>query len=62
MVPYLGILVQLAGMVWMGMGLARMHRTDTWRGVCALLTPIFLCCCCAILAAIMIPALIAARR
>lgn len=62
MIPYLGILVQLAGFIWMGMGLARMHRTDTWRGICALLTPIFLCCCCAILAAVMIPALIAARH
>ncbi|HJV22729.1 MAG TPA: hypothetical protein VJ570_08530 [Holophagaceae bacterium] len=62
MIPYLGILVQLAGFVWMGMGLARMHRTDTWRGICALLTPIFLCCCVGLLAAIMIPALVAARH
>jgi hypothetical protein len=46
LIPYLGILVHLAGMVVMGMGLARMHKTDTWRGVCAALTPLFLVCCC----------------
>ena len=62
MIPYLGILVQLAGFIWMGMGLARMHRTDTWRGICAMLTPIFLCCCCVILAVIFIPTLIAGRH
>ena len=62
LIPYLGILVQLAGLVVIGMGLARMHKTDTWRGVCAVLTPIFLLCCCGILAAISIPAIIAATR
>jgi hypothetical protein len=62
LIPYLGILIQLAGLVVIGMGLARMHRTDTWRGVCAVLTPIFLCCCCGLLAAISIPAFIAARH
>jgi hypothetical protein len=62
LIPYLGILIQLAGLVVIGMGLARMHKTDTWRGVCAVLTPIFLLCCCGILAAISIPALIAATR
>jgi hypothetical protein len=61
MIPYIGILVQLAGLVWMGMGLARMHRTDTWRGICAVFTPFLLLCCCAIIAAISIPAMIAAR-
>ncbi len=61
MIPYLGILVQLGGVIWMGMGLARMHRTDTWRGICAMLTPIFILCCCGIGAAITIPALLAAR-
>jgi hypothetical protein len=62
MIPYLGILVQLAGLVWMGLGLARMHRTDTWRGVCALLiTPIIVICCCGIGAALTIPALLSMR-
>lgn len=60
LIPYLGILVQLAGLVWMGMGLARMHRTDTWRGVCAALTPVFfaILCCFGILA-IALPAMLA---
>lgn len=61
-IPTLGFLIQIAGMVVIGMGMARMHRTDTWRGVCAALTPIFLLCCClflAIAAAISIPALMA---
>ncbi len=62
LIPYLGILIQLAGLVVIGMGLARMHRTDTWRGICAVLTPIFLCCCCGLAAAISIPAFIAATR
>ena len=59
LIPYLGILVQLAGLVVIGMGLARMHKTDTWRGICAVLTPVFLLCCCGLAAAISIPALIA---
>ncbi len=54
LIPYLNILIQLAGMVVMGMGLARMHKTDTWRGICAVLTPLFLVCCC------MVPLLIMA--
>jgi hypothetical protein len=46
LIPGLGFLVQIAGMVVIGMGLARMHGTDTWRGVCAALTPLLLVCCC----------------
>jgi hypothetical protein len=61
-IPYLGILIQLAGLVVIGMGLARMHRTDTWRGICAVLTPIFLCCCCGLAAVISIPAFMAAAH
>jgi hypothetical protein len=41
-IPILGLFVQLAGLVVIGMGMARMHRTATWRGVCAALTPIIL--------------------
>ena len=60
LIPYLGFLVQIAGMVVVGMGLARMHKTDTWRGVCAALTPLFLICCCLVPLLIMaIPALAA---
>lgn len=62
LIPWLGFLIQLAGMVVIGMGLARMHKTDTWRGICAVLTPLFLLCCCGILAAISIPAFIAMAR
>ena len=45
-IPLLGYIVQLGGLVFLGMGLARMHRTDTWRGICAVLSPILLCCLC----------------
>jgi len=65
LIPYIGILVQVAGMVVIGMGLARMHRTDPWRGVCAALTPLLLLCCCAaigIFAALAIPSIMAARH
>lgn len=62
LIPYIGILVHIAGLVVIGMGLARMHKTATWRGVCAVLTPLFLLCCCGILAAISIPAILAATR
>jgi hypothetical protein len=60
LIPYLGFLVQIAGLVVIGMGLARMHKTDTWRGVCSVLTPLFLVCCCLIPMLLMaIPALAA---
>jgi hypothetical protein len=62
LIPYLGLLIQIAGLVVIGVGLARMHKTDTWRGVCAVLTPVFLLCCCGLIAAISIPAIIAATR
>jgi len=62
LVPYIGILIHIAGLVVIGMGLARMHKTDTWRGICAVLTPLFLVCCCGLIAAISIPAIIAATR
>lgn len=52
LIPYLGFLIvlplQLAGMVLTGMGLARLHGTDTWRGIAAAFAPIILCCCCAL--------------
>ena len=63
LIPYLGILIQFAGMVVIGIGLARMHKTDTWRGVCAALTPLVLVCCCgAAFLAMVLPALIASGR
>ncbi|MBI4911328.1 MAG: hypothetical protein HY823_01190 [Acidobacteria bacterium] len=61
-IPYLGFLVQLAGRIWLGAGLARMHRTQTWRGICAVLTPLFLLCGCLFLLLLCLPlALLAAR-
>jgi hypothetical protein len=27
------------------MGMARIHRTDTWRGICAAYTPLLAVCC-----------------
>jgi predicted small integral membrane protein len=63
LIPWLGILIQFAGMVVIGIGLARMHKTDTWRGVCAALTPLVLVCCCgAVFLAMVLPALIATGR
>lgn len=62
-IPYLGLLVQLLGMVWIGMGLARLHRTDTWRGVCAAFTPLLLLCVCLGAALALVPlVLLAAGR
>jgi hypothetical protein len=62
-IPLIGALVQIAGTVVIGMGLARMHRTDTWRGICAVLTPLFLICCCLVpIIAMAVPALIALGR
>lgn len=53
LIPYLGVLIvlpmQIAGMVITGLGLARMHRTDPWRGLAAVFAPGLLCCCCAML-------------
>lgn len=43
-VPCVNFFIMLGGLIYLGMGLARIHRTDTWRGICAVLTPVFLCC------------------
>lgn len=45
MIPLLNYAVMVIVPIVLGMGLARMHRTDTWRGICAAFTPVFLCCC-----------------
>ena len=44
LVPCVNAIVMLGGMVYLGMGLARVHRTDTWRGICAVFTPFLFCC------------------
>lgn len=66
-IPIVGLVFSFCAMVLTigitvvkGMGLARIHRTDTWRGVCAALSPMFLACCClilAVIAAVSIPAM-----
>jgi len=62
-IPLIGMLIQIAGLIVTGMGLARMHKTDTWRGICAVLTPLFLVCCCLLPLLIMaLPILAAARH
>jgi hypothetical protein len=43
-VPLVGALGMLAGVVFIGIGLSRVHRTDLWRGIAAVFTPLVLCC------------------
>ncbi|MBL0212031.1 MAG: YIP1 family protein [Holophagaceae bacterium] len=45
LIPLLNYAVFLGGMVMLGIGLSRIHRTDMWRGILAALLPPFLCCC-----------------
>ena len=42
-------------LVYYGLALARLHRTESWRGICAAFAPVVLACCCggAILAAVL---------
>lgn len=45
---FLFLLIPFA-IVWLayyGLALARMHRTESWRGVCAAFAPVVLTCCC----------------
>lgn len=44
-VPLIGTVAMVLGPAGLGMALARIHRTDTWRGVCAAYTPLLACCC-----------------
>lgn len=44
-VPIVGLVAMIAAPVMLGMGLARLHRTDPWRGICAASTPVVLCLC-----------------
>lgn len=43
-VPCLNLFVLIGGPVALGMGLARLHRTEPWRAICAAYTPILFCC------------------
>ena len=60
-IPIIGSLAALAGPAFLGMGMARIHRTETWRGICAAYTPLIIICCCAIAAFFSIFALTAAN-
>lgn len=44
-VPIIGSLAALIGPTFLGMAMARMHHTDTWRGICAAYTPLVILCC-----------------
>ncbi len=44
-VPLLNIPLGILFWVFFSMGLARTHRTDTWRGFAATLTPVVAACC-----------------
>ncbi len=44
-IPLLNIPLGIVFWVILSMGLARTHRTDTWRGFAATLTPLLACCC-----------------
>lgn len=43
-IPLVGLFAVLGGAVLLGIGLSRMHRTDLWRGIVAVFTPLVLCC------------------
>ncbi|MBK8726255.1 MAG: YIP1 family protein [Holophagaceae bacterium] len=43
-IPLVGLFAALGGAVLLGIGLARLHRTDMWRGIVAVFTPLVLCC------------------
>lgn len=45
-VPLLGPLCALVMVIFLGMGLSRIHRCETWKGVLTIFTPILFCCAC----------------
>ncbi|MBS1767610.1 MAG: YIP1 family protein [Acidobacteria bacterium] len=52
-IPLLNIPLGIVFWVFLSMGIARVHRTDTWRGFAAMLTPLGICCCFAIASVLM---------
>ena len=44
LIPCVNYILPFVAPVPLGMGLARLHRTDVWRGICAAYTPLVLCC------------------
>ncbi|HXC16025.1 MAG TPA: Yip1 family protein [Holophagaceae bacterium] len=61
-IPILNIPLGIVFWIFFSMGLAKTHRTDTWRGFAATLTPVIVCCCIGIGAAILIPAMLMGRH
>lgn len=61
-IPILNIPLIFVFWIFASMGLAKAHRTDTWRGFAATLTPVIVCCCLGIGAAILIPAMLMGRH
>lgn len=45
LIPLVNYAVLVVVPVVLGMALARLHGTDTWRGICAAFTPVLFCCC-----------------
>jgi hypothetical protein len=43
-IPIIGSLAAIAGPAFLGMAMARIHRTETWRGICAAYTPLVVLC------------------
>jgi hypothetical protein len=43
-IPLVGLFAIVGGAVLLGIGLARLHRTELWRGIVAVFTPLVLCC------------------
>lgn len=46
LVPLANILVLLGGPAFLGMAMARVHRTERWRAIVAAYTPLLVCCLC----------------
>jgi hypothetical protein len=61
-IPILNIPLGIVFWIFFSMGLAKTHRTDTWRGFAATLTPLIVCCCLGIGAAILLPAMLMGRH
>lgn len=61
-IPILVFPLAIVFWVFLSMGLAKAHRTDTWRGFAATLTPVLVCCCIIIGAAFLVPAMLMGRH
>ena len=48
-------------LVYYGLALARMHRTDSWRGICAAFAPMVLASCCVVITLAVVFSIIASH-